>query len=116
MLTKEQLLARRESLPIEVTVEGWPDTVLLRQPTFQEWHGLVAAMQGCVEAGGFPSAELTVKTLGICVATPAGDRLLTDMEAQALLRSNPAAVQNLFRKCWDTVLKIEGKVEAAEKN
>jgi hypothetical protein len=115
MLTKDQLRALRpDRQPVEVPVPGWPDSVLLRYPTFGEWHQVVALNQNA--PGGQPPAEAVAKTVGICLSNPDGSRMLSDAEAMELLRQDYTAVMYLYAQCWRKVLKADTAVEAAEKN
>ena len=114
MLSKDQLLGIKPSLvPVEVSVPSWPDSVLLRHPTFQEWHGIMSSMRDRGDKG--PTDEMIVLTIGTCLSTPEGGRLLTPAEATHLLRQDPGPIMKLYEECWKTVLKTDTALEDAEK-
>jgi hypothetical protein len=114
MLSKDQLLSIKPAVvPVEVTVPSWPDSVLLRHPTFQEWHGIMSSMRDRGEKG--PTDEMIVNTIGVCLSTPEGGRLLTPAEATQLLRQEPGAIMELYGQCWKTVLKMDNALADAEK-
>ncbi len=115
MLTKEELLAAKvHRALVTVSVPGWPDAVQLRHPTFGEWHRIISQMRanGDKEA----TAEQVAHTIGVCLAGSDGSRMLTDSEAMNLLQKDFEAVMYLYSQCWATVLRVEGKVEEAQKN
>jgi hypothetical protein len=115
MLTKDQLRALRpDRQPVEVSVPGWPDSVLLRYPTFGEWHQLLMLNQATPNSP--VPAENIAKTIGICLGNPDGSRMLSDAEAMELLRQDPTPVKHLYAQCIQQNLKPDNAVEAAEKN
>jgi hypothetical protein len=114
VLTKDQLKGIKPSRgTVEVSVPGWPDSVLLRYPTYGEWQRIVAAN---IAAGNDPPPETIVQTVGTCLANPDGSRMLTDAEALALLQQDASAVVFLYKECCRTVLKVDGQIEDAQKN
>lgn len=115
MLTKEQLTQLKPSRgTVSVSVPGWPDAVALRYPAYGEWQRVVAANMAAGTAD--PPPETIVQTIGVCLANPDGSRMLTDAEALELLRQDAAAVVFLYKECCRTVLRVEGKIEEAQKN
>lgn len=115
MLTKDRLKEAVEGRgTIVVDVAGWSDSVRLRHPTFKEWHGIIGRLRGT--EGKEPPAETIAYVIGVCLANDDGSRMLTDAEATELLDRDAAAVFNLYTRCWSTVLKADGVIEAAEKN
>ncbi len=113
-LSKEQLRGLRPNRqPVEISVPGWPDSVLLRYPTFAEWHEVVALNS---QAEGSPPAESVAKTVGVCLGNADGSRMLSDSEALELLRQDFEAVMYLYKECWQKVLRADTAVEQAEKN
>lgn len=115
MLTRDQL---KQVKPVrgtvEVSVPGWPDSVLLRYPSYGEWQRVVAMNQAAGTSD--PPPETIVQTIGVCLANPDGTRMLTDAEALELLMQDAAAVVFLYKECCRTVLRVDGKVEEAQKN
>lgn len=115
MLTKEQLQKVKGGRgTVEVSVPGWPDSVLLRYPTYGEWQRVVSMNQAAGNTD--PPPETIVHTIGVCLANPDGTRMMTDAEALELLIQDAAAVVFLYKECCRTVLRVDGKVEQAEKN
>lgn len=113
MLSKDELLAKssfREPVPITVPTFG---DLLLRFPTFKEWHNIVALHR---KAEGAISADVVARTLAVVIAEPDGTRMLSDSEAMKLLEKDFDAVSDIYRKAWETVLRVDDKVEEAEKN
>lgn len=115
MLTREQIRGLKPARgTVSVSVPGWPDAVLLRHPSYGEWQRIVALNMAA--DGKEPPAETIVQTIGVCLANPDGTRMLTDAEALDLLTQDAAAVVHLYRECCRTVLRVDGKIEDAEKN
>jgi len=115
VLTKEQLRGVKPTRgTVAVSVPGWPDSVLLRYPSYGEWQRVVTLNMSV--GGGEPPPETIVQTIGVCLANPDGTRMLTDAEALELLMQDAASVVFLYKECCRTVLKVDGKIEEAEKN
>lgn len=115
MLTKETLQsAATKREPVLVDVEGWSEPILLRHPTWKEWHNILRSHKQAGDEG--PSAETIVRTIGVVLANQDGSRMLGDNEALDLMKQDYDVVLALYEKAWETVLKTQGKLEEAEKN
>lgn len=115
MLTKESLKnATPTREPVEVEVDGWSDTILLRYPTWKEWHNILKSHKQAGEEG--PPAEVIVRTIGVVLSNPDGSRMLNDNEALDLMKSDFDSILALYNKAWATVLGSGQKLEEAEKN
>jgi hypothetical protein len=109
---------RKASLKPVVSIHDpeWGE-VLLRWPTFGEWHGLVTPHRQAKARNEEPSAELMARTLAVCLSNPDGTRMLTDHEAGKLMEREHLPVMRVYMQCWQTVLKFgEDEVEESGKN
>lgn len=103
--TAADIFGAPEAQLIEVTIPGAPQPILLRQPTFKEWHEIVTETRRCGAEKVDPPASLIAKTIAVCVADAKGKRRLTDHEATALMDANPSQVMELYSQVWKLVLE-----------
>lgn len=88
-------------------------SIILRQPSFAEWHGLAKAHREL--EGKTPPADLIAKTITTCIADADGKP--AGIEAAKVLRSSHKLVMWIYARCWETVLKSGDEVVAdLEKN
>lgn len=116
MLTKDKLTgAKAVRPPLLVEVDGFDEVVALRYPSFKEWHTAVALVNA--SKADTPPVETIARVIGFCLANEDGTRMMTDVEIVKFVNeADPTAVMSLYAKCWETVMKSSGAVEAAEKN
>ena len=93
--------------PVEVRPPRAKSPVLLRWPSFDEWHSLSVAHRQL--DGKDPPAELIARTVAICVADQNGERRYKDADIPALLQTSPRLLMWLYVKCWETVLRNDEK-------
>ena len=68
MLSKESLLQRQYREPVAVTVPVVGE-VLLRYPTYAEWHSIIAAHKNVTSV---PPPEVVARTVALVLAEPDG--------------------------------------------
>jgi len=120
-ITQSDLWAPRAEKFIEVTPPGKSGPVLLRYPTFSEWHEIMVGHAKLEKTGEPPSVALITKTIAYTLSDQAGNRRLTDQEAKAILDADPGTVMWIYKKAGQTVLKnddqtlgeLEGNSEAS---
>lgn len=103
--TAEDIFGTVAADTVEVTPAGASKPVRLRYPTFKEWHEIWVEHRKCAADKIDPPADLVARTIAVCVADAKGRRKLTDAEASALLEGSPRQVVDLYKKCFETVLK-----------
>jgi hypothetical protein len=101
----DQILAIADE-PIAVTPPRSKASVLLRWPSFAEWHELSVAHR---KLDGDPPAELIARTVAICLSDADGGRRYKDEDIPELMKTSPRTLMWLYVKCWETVLRNDEK-------
>ena len=115
MTTESDIFGEWKPELLEVTPPGSDRPVMLRYPTYGEWHRLAVAHQQL--DGKAPPPELIIDTIAVCVSDDHGKRKLPEGKARGLLNASPRAVMWLYKKCWETVLRNDDEVVSElEKN
>lgn len=98
--------------PVEARPPRSKSPVLLRWPSFDEWHQLSVAHRQL--EGKDPPAELIARTVAVCVADSSGERRYKDADIPTLLQTSPRLLMWLYVKCWETVLRNDEKAVKEE--
>ena len=112
MISKDALLQRQYRPPVAVTVPVVGE-VLLRYPTYAEWHSIIAAHKNVT---GAPPPEVVARTVALVLAEPDGSKMLTEAEARQMTDNDCDMVAAIYRAAIDTVLNVGKQVDDAEKN
>lgn len=100
---------------VSFTPPGASKPVHLATPPVGTWIDLVREAQSF--DGKTPEGTFVTKTVAACMVDDNGKPLDDGSLRATLAKSNPLIVMALYKKCWDTVLKVNvQEIEEQEKN
>ncbi len=100
---------------LAVSPPGASKVVHIATPSVGVWIDLVKMAQEF--DGKTPDAAAVTKCVAACLVTEDGKPLDDGTLRATLAKSQPAIVMWLYKKCWDTVLKVDiRQIEEIEKN
>lgn len=100
---------------LTVTPPGATKPVHLVSPSVGTWIELVTTLQEL--AGKTPDVATVVKAVAACMADENGKHIDDGTLRAKLAKSSPTIVMWLYKKCWDTVLKVDvNQMQEMEKN
>jgi hypothetical protein len=100
-LSKDEMVSKLARPAQSVAVEELGGSVVLRCPTFTEWHELVRRHREIGE-GQAPPADLMAATVAVVLANLDGSRMFTGAEVESL---PPEFVMKIYQAAWSTVLR-----------
>lgn len=90
---------------ITVTPPGASKPVYIATPAVATWIELVKEAQAFDNKT--PDSPFITKAVAACMVDEAGKPLDDGTLRSALAKSNPTLVMFLYKKCWETVLKVD---------
>lgn len=90
---------------ITVTPPGASKPSYLGSPAVGTWIELVQGLQAC--EGKTPDASFVTKCVAACLVNEEGHPIDDGSLRAVLAKAPPAPVLWLYKKCWNTVLKVD---------
>jgi len=111
-LTRDQIISAIDAVTKPIDVPEWGGVIHVRVISAAERDSLEAAMQDRVTR----AKNIRARIVALCACNPAGERLFTDEDAEALGKKSGIVMDRLFDAAMEINGMLPDSVEDAEKN